>query len=137
MQPIHLSPQQPRDFRFESELTNLRDKNQYVHGERKRYQISFYSKYSVLAKETGTPSAITQTPSKANGGGGGSQPKQRDTRKKHHRKHIMAQLTEPGKTTVYIIGQRRFDLYRDYLQVETRKVKQNFLSVVDWMCLKN
>ena len=121
----------------------MRDKNAYVQNERKRYQINFYSKYSVLAKETNNNNDTSLNPGStptANipRASPGVPPKQRDTRKKHHRKHIMSELVEPGKTTVYIIGgQRRFDLYRDYLQVETRKVKQNFLSVIDWMCLKN
>ena len=42
-----------------------------------------------------------------------------------------------GSITVYIIGQRRFELARDFLQVETRKVKANYMSVIDWLSQKN
>jgi hypothetical protein len=41
-----------------------------------------------------------------------------------------------GSITVFIIGQRRFELARDFLQVETRKVKANYMSVIDWLSQK-
>jgi hypothetical protein len=43
-----------KDTAVEFALNNLKEKNTYVQGERKKYQINFYSKYSVLARESTT-----------------------------------------------------------------------------------
>lgn len=39
-----------RDVKLDNELASLREKNVYLAGERKKYQVQFYSKYSQLAK---------------------------------------------------------------------------------------
>ena len=40
------APEAPRDVKLDNELASLREKNVYLAGERKKYQMHFYSKYS-------------------------------------------------------------------------------------------